>query len=75
MQLDPGYTTGAWAVMGKAMNVLQMIKQQHDRAQRLSEAQFLMSKTYRGTDYTSAHQAPVLENHPSLCYRGQGYIK
>jgi hypothetical protein len=59
----------------KAMNVLQMIKQQHSRKQRLSKAQFLMSKTYRGTDYTSAHQAPVLDSHPSLCYRGQGYIK
>ena len=57
------------------MNVLQMIKQQHNRTQRLSEAQFLMSKTYRGADYTSAHQAPTLEKHPNLCYRGQGYIK
>lgn len=57
------------------MNVLQMIKQQYNREKRLSEAQFLMSKTYRGTDYTSAHQAPILESHPSLRYRGQGYIK
>mgnify|MGYP001580736049 CR=1 FL=1 len=57
------------------MNVLQMIKQQYNREKRLSEAQFLMSKTYRGTDYTSAHQAPTLGSHPSLCYRGQGYIK
>ena len=57
------------------MNVLQMIKQQCGRTQRLSEAQFLMSKTYRGTDYTSAHQSPALNSHPHLTYRGQGYIK
>ena len=57
------------------MNVLQMIKEKQEHRSRLNEAQFLMSKTYRGTDYTSAHQAPVLDSHPTLCYRGHGYIK
>jgi len=57
------------------MNVLQMIKNQRERKQRLSRAQFLMSKTYRGTDYTSAHQAPVIDDHPRLMYRGQKHVK
>ena len=57
------------------MNVLQMIKEKRIRRSKLNQAQFLMSKTYRGTDYTSAHQAPLLDSHPNLCYRGHGYIK
>lgn len=57
------------------MNVLNMIRDGQQKRARLSQAQFLMSKTYRGTDYTSAHQAPVLDSHPELCYRGHGYIK
>ena len=57
------------------MNVLQIIKDNQARKERLSKAQFLMSKCYRGSDYTSAHQAPVLDSHPRLTYRGQGYIK
>ena len=57
------------------MNVLQMIREGSQKRARLSEAQFLMSKTYRGTSYTSAHQPPLLETHPDLCYRGHGYIK
>ena len=57
------------------MNVLNMIRKGQQKRARLSQAQFLMSKTYRGADYSSAHQAPVLERHPDLVYRGQGYIK
>ena len=57
------------------MNVLNMIREGQQKRARLSQAQFLMSKTYRGADYLSAHQAPVLDNHPELCYRGHGYIK
>lgn len=57
------------------MNVLALIQKGQQKRARLSTAQFLMAKTYRGTDYASAHQAPVLDDHPCLCYRGQGYIK
>ena len=57
------------------MDVLNMIRNGQQKRARLSQAQFLMSKTYRGADYTSAHQAPVLDSHPELCYRGHGYIK
>ena len=57
------------------MNILQIIQNQQIQKKRLSEAQFLMSKCYRGSDYTSAHQAPILDSHPHLTYRGQGYIK
>lgn len=57
------------------MNVLEMIRNGQEKRARLSQAQFLMSKTYRGADYVSAHQAPVLDSHPALIYRGTGYIK
>lgn len=57
------------------MNALQMIKTKREKVQRLSQAQSLMSKTYRGIDYTSAHQAPVTDSHPSLVYRGQKHTK
>jgi len=57
------------------MNVLNMIRKGQQKRALLSQAQFLMSKTYRGADYTSAHQAPVLPGHPECSYRGIGYIK
>jgi len=57
------------------MNVLNLIRQGQQKKALLGQAQFLMSKTYRGTDYTSAHQAPVLDSHPECFYRGIGYIK
>ena len=57
------------------MNVLQMIKDQRKRQNSLSQAQFLMSKTYRGSDYTSAHSSPATLNRSERVYRGVGYIK
>ena len=75
MQLDLLQMTGEQANMEKTMDVLNMIRKGQQKRARLSQAQFLMSKTYRGTDYTSAHQPPVLDSHPELCYRGHGYIK
>ncbi len=57
------------------MNVLQMIKEQKQRKEHLSKAQFLMSKTYRGSSYSSAHQAPTSKAQLVCSYRGVGYIK
>lgn len=57
------------------MNVLSLIKAQQEKRARLSQAQFLMSKSYRGTDYTSAHLSPTALPHGELTYRGVGYIK
>lgn len=57
------------------MNVLQMIKEKQEHRSKLSQAQFLMSKTYRGTDYTSAHLSPTSLPHSEFAYRGIGYIK
>lgn len=57
------------------MNVLQIIKEQHKRQTSLSKAQFLMSKTYRGSAYISAHQPPTLDRPLECNYRGVGYIK
>ena len=57
------------------MNTLNLIRQKVAKRSKLSQAQFLMSKTYRGTDYTSAHLSPASLPHGKLSYRGVGYIK
>jgi hypothetical protein len=41
------------------MNVLALIRKQLAKRDALSQSQFLMTKTYRGIDYTSAHQSPT----------------
>ena len=57
------------------MNTLDLIRQRASKRSKLTQAQFLMSKTYRGTDYTSAHLSPTALPHGNLSYRGVGYIK
>ena len=54
------------------MNTLNLIRQKVAKRSKLSQAQFLMSKTYRGTDYTSAHLSPASAAREA--YRGVGYI-
>lgn len=56
------------------MNTLQMIKEQQQKRQRLSEAQKLMAKAYRGVSYTDAHHGRPEHKKPSdLTYRGIRY--
>ena len=56
------------------MNTLQMIKEQQQKRQRLSEAQKLMAKAYRGVSYTDAHHGrPEPKRSTDLKYRGLRY--
>lgn len=41
------------------MNILAMIQSKAQKQAALSHSQFLMAKSYRGIDYTSAHQSPA----------------
>ena len=41
------------------MNILSMIQRKEQKQAALSHSQFLMAKSYRGIDYTSAHQSPA----------------
>lgn len=41
------------------MNILSMIQSKAQKQAALSHSQFLMAKSYRGIDYTSAHQSPA----------------
>lgn len=56
------------------MNTLQMIKERQIRRSRLSEAQKLMAKAYRGVDYVDAHHSrPEPKRSSDLTYRGIRY--
>ena len=69
MQLDHHHATGVVAPQEVLMNILAMIRDQQLKQRRLSEAQRLMAKAYRGTPYTDAeHTNPTGEYE--LMYRG-----
>ncbi len=53
------------------MNVLSLIKNQHGRRQRLSDAQKIHLKAYRGVPYREAPGHDHVET--DLTYRGQAY--
>jgi hypothetical protein len=53
------------------MNVLSLIKNRQGRRQRLSEAQKIHLKAYRGVPYQEAPRHAHLET--DLTYRGQPY--
>ena len=53
------------------MNVLSLIKNQHGRRQRLSDAQKIHLKAYRGVPYREAPGNDPVEK--DLTYRGQAY--
>jgi len=56
------------------MNHLSMIKQAIVKKQRLSQAQRLMAKAYRGVAYTDAHHGrPEPQRSTDLKYRGLRY--
>jgi|14_taG_2_1085336.scaffolds.fasta_scaffold01335_15 hypothetical protein len=57
------------------MNTLNLIRNGLKKKIRLNQAQFYLSKAYRGIDYTSAHQAPTLDNPAGYKYRGIDYKK
>lgn len=71
LQLDSGQATGAGALMEPSMNVLSLIKNQHGRKQRLSEAQKIHLKAYRGVPYREAPRQDHVDT--DLTYRGQPY--
>jgi len=56
------------------MNTLQIIKERQQKRQRLSDAQRLMAKAYRGVDYTDLnHDRPNRSKPADLTYRGIRY--
>lgn len=56
------------------MNILSLIRQKQLKELRLREAQFLMSKAYRGVSYVNADQCVSVRPKPtSLTYRGIPY--
>jgi len=56
------------------MNTLQMIKERQVKRSRLSQAQRLMAKAYRGVEYVDAHHAAPRPSRPNdLVYRGLHY--
>lgn len=56
------------------MNTLQMIKERQIKRSRLTEAQRLMAKAYRGVEYVDAHHTGLKTKRPSdLIYRGLHY--
>jgi hypothetical protein len=69
--LDSGQATGAGALMEPSMNVLSLIRNQLDRSRRLSEAQKIHLKAYRGVPYREAPRHDHVET--DLTYRGQPY--
>ena len=60
--------------MENTMNHLQLIKERIEKRQRLTEAQRLMSKAYRGVEYVDAvHDRPKKDHSLDLAYRGIHY--
>ena len=56
------------------MNHLSLIKKGIEKRARLTQAQFLMAKAYRGVDYVDAvHDRPEKEGPTDLSYRGIHY--
>lgn len=56
------------------MNTLQMIKERQIKRSRLTAAQKLMAKAYRGVDYVDAsHDRPAKSKPSDLTYRGLRY--
>ena len=56
------------------MNTLQMIKERQVKRSRLTAAQKLMAKAYRGVEYIDAHHTALEPKKPSdLTYRGLRY--
>mgnify|MGYP003337718406 CR=1 FL=1 len=56
------------------MNHLQLIKERIEKRQRLTEAQRLMAKAYRGVEYVDAvHDRPAKDKPTDLTYRGITY--
>jgi len=56
------------------MNHLSLIKQSIVKRRRLTEAQRLMAKAYRGVEYTDAHHSrPQPKKQSDLKYRGLSY--
>lgn len=56
------------------MNHLALIKDQMQKRARLTEAQRLMAKAYRGVEYVDAyHDRPEKEGPTDLVYRGITY--
>ena len=59
---------------GNPMNTLQIIREKQAKRARLSEAQCLMAKAYRGVDYTDLkHDRPKKDRKTDLAYRGIHY--
>jgi hypothetical protein len=57
--------------MEESMNVLSLIREKVNREQRLSEAQKIHLKAYRGVPYREAPREGHLSTE--LTYRGQAY--
>ncbi|HGY5539252.1 MAG: hypothetical protein AB8A49_09395 [Prochlorococcus sp.] len=55
------------------MNFLSLIQKRIQKRDALNESQSLMAKSYRGIDYTSAHQAPHKLTSSLRQYRGVAY--
>ncbi len=55
------------------MNILTLIQKQIQKRAALTDAQFMMAKSYRGINYTSAHQSPTRLASQSRSYRGIAY--
>jgi hypothetical protein len=56
------------------MNHLALIKEGMQKRARLSEAQRLMAKAYRGVEYVDAvHDRPKKDGQTDLVYRGISY--
>ncbi len=56
------------------MNTLNLIREKVAKRNRLSEAQRLMAKAYRGVEYTDLNHDRPKKNRPTdLSYRGVPY--
>ena len=56
------------------MNTLQIIRDRQAKRNRLSEAQKLMAKAYRGVEYTDDNHLGAKPQRPTdLSYRGISY--
>ena len=55
------------------MNILTLVQKQLQKRAALTDAQFMMAKSYRGINYTSAHQSPTRLASQSRSYRGIAY--
>jgi hypothetical protein len=56
------------------MNVLGLIREAQQKRSRLTNAQFLMAKAYRGVPYIQAKHQHCPANH-DLMYRGARYLR